>query len=86
MQQMAMTPPEFRLCLDLLSWSQRDLARMLGLDDRSVRRWSSGQNEIPGDIADWLATLTAFHAKHPAPLKGGLSNCTRCIWMMHGGE
>ena len=86
MKQMAMTPPEFRLCLDLLSWSQRDLARMLGLDDRSVRRWSSGQNEIPGDIADWLATLTAFHVKHPAPLKGGLSNCTRCMWMVHSGD
>jgi transcriptional regulator with XRE-family HTH domain len=86
MKQMAMTPPEFRLCLDLLSWSQRDLARMLGLDDRSVRRWSSGQNEIPGDIADWLATLTAFHATHPAPLKGGLSNCTRCMWMVHSGD
>jgi hypothetical protein len=60
-----MTPPEFRLCLDLLAWSQRGLARLLGLDDRTLRRWASG----PGDIADWLATLAAFHAKHPPPLK-----------------
>ena len=62
-----MTPPEFRLCLDLLAWSQRGLARLLGLDDRSVRRWASGQNAIPGNIAHWLATLAAFHAKHPPP-------------------
>ena len=66
-----MTPPEFRLCLDLLAWSQRGLARLLGLDDRGVRRWASGQNEIPHDIATWLATLAACHARHPAPLKGG---------------
>ena len=66
-----MTPLEFRLCLDLPAWSQRGLARMLGLDDRTVRRWASGQNEIPDNIAHWLATLAAFHAKHPSPLKGG---------------
>jgi hypothetical protein len=69
-----MTPPELRLCLDLLAWSQRGLARMLGLDDRTVRRWASGQNEIPDNIARWLATLAAFHAKHPRPLKGGIAH------------
>ena len=65
-----MTPPEFRLCLESLAWSQRSLARMLGLDHQSVRRWASGQNEIPDNVAKWLATLAAFHAKHPPPLKG----------------
>jgi hypothetical protein len=66
-----MTPREFRICLELLAWSQRGLARQLGFDDRTVRRWASGQNEIPSNIAHWLATLAAFHAKHPAPLKDG---------------
>jgi hypothetical protein len=47
------------------------LARLLGLDDSAVRRWASGQNEIPDNIATWLATLAAFHAKHPVPLKEG---------------
>ncbi len=65
-----MTPPEFRLCLESLAWSQRSLARMLGLDHQSVRRWASGQNEIPDNVAKWLATLAAFHAKHPPPQKG----------------
>ena len=68
-----MTPREFRICLELLAWSQRGLARLLGLDDRTVRRWASGQNEIPDNIATWLATLAAFHAEHPVPLKGGIA-------------
>jgi DNA-binding transcriptional regulator YiaG len=65
-----MTRAEFRACLEQLAWSQRDLARVLGLDDRLMRRWASGQNEIPGNIAHWLTTLATFHAKHPPPLKG----------------
>jgi hypothetical protein len=62
-----MTPNEMRLCLERRGWSQRGLARLLELDDRLVRRWASGQNEIPENIAHWLATLAAFHAKHPPP-------------------
>jgi hypothetical protein len=66
-----MTASEFRICLELLAWSQRGLARMLGLDDRLVGRWASGANEVPEDVAGWLATLAAFHAEHPRPSKGG---------------
>jgi hypothetical protein len=62
-----MTQSEFRICLEHLAWSQRGLARLLGLDNRLVRRWASGQSEIPDNIAHWLATLAAFHAKHPCP-------------------
>jgi hypothetical protein len=66
-----MTPSEFHICLDTLDWSQRGLARLLNLDDRMVRRWAAGQYSIPDDVAGWLMTLAAFHAKHPVPLKGG---------------
>ena len=66
-----MTPSEFRICLDMLAWSQRGLAKLLDLDDRLVRRWASGANEVPEDVAGWLATLAAFHVKHPSPLKRG---------------
>ena len=64
---MTMTPNEIRICLEHLAWSQRGLARLLDLDDRLVRRWASGQNEIPDNIAHWLAMLAAFHAEHPPP-------------------
>jgi hypothetical protein len=62
-----MTSSAFSICLEHLAWSQRGLARLLGLDDRMVRRWAAGQNEVPGNIAHWLATLAAFHAEHPPP-------------------
>jgi ribosome-binding protein aMBF1 (putative translation factor) len=62
-----MTAPEFRICLEHLAWSQRGLARLLNRDDRLVRRWASGDNEIPADVAEWLATLAACHAQHPPP-------------------
>jgi ribosome-binding protein aMBF1 (putative translation factor) len=63
-----MTPTQFRACLDTLDWSQRSLARLLDRDERMVRRWASGQCTIPEDVAEWLTTLAAFHAKHPVPL------------------
>jgi ribosome-binding protein aMBF1 (putative translation factor) len=66
-----MTPTEFRACLEQLAWSQRDLARVVSLDDRLMRRWAAGQNEIPSNIAQWLKTLATFHAEHSPPLKGG---------------
>ena len=62
-----MTPSEFRVCLELLDWSQRGLAKLLGRDDRTVRRWATGDNEVPDDVAEWLAVLAACHAQHPPP-------------------
>jgi ribosome-binding protein aMBF1 (putative translation factor) len=62
-----MTPNEFRICLEMLAWSQRGLARLLRRDERLVRRWASGENEIPAEIATWLAALADFHARRPPP-------------------
>ena len=60
-----MTPPEFRICLELLAWSQRGLARLLGLDDRTVRRWASGQNEIP-DVMNQTMNVVTRRPLRPA--------------------
>jgi hypothetical protein len=62
-----MTPSEFRICLEHLAWSQRGLAKLLQRDDRTVRRWATGDYEIPTDAAEWLAVLAECHAKHPPP-------------------
>jgi hypothetical protein len=71
-----MTSDEFRSCLEYLVWSQRGLARLLNRDDRTVRRWASGGNEIPADVADWLATLAACHAQHPPPVRVSATDVT----------
>ncbi len=63
-----MTPDRFAACLHALDWSQRGLARSLGLHDSSVRRWASGRYPIPEPIAAWLDTLARFHETHPAPI------------------
>jgi len=34
--------------------SQVELARVLGRDERTVRRWLGGQMPIPQSVADWL--------------------------------
>jgi hypothetical protein len=62
-----MTSTEFRACLATLDWSPRSLAHLIDRDERMVRRWGSGQYTIPDDVADWLATLAAFHDRHPPP-------------------
>jgi hypothetical protein len=73
-----MTPDRFRECLDLLDWAgpgegnQRGLARLLGMDDRQVRRWAAGAR-IPDHVAEWMERVAAFHAANPPPDKPGRS-------------
>lgn len=62
-----MTPDDFRECLALLHWSQRGLAAVLGRDERQIRRWASGDYEVPTNIAAWLARLAEFHRTNPPP-------------------
>ncbi|MET3352398.1 UNVERIFIED_ORG: ribosome-binding protein aMBF1 (putative translation factor) [Xanthobacter viscosus] len=62
-----MTPDRFRECLTLLRWSQRGLADALECDDRLIRRWASGDADIPASVAVWLETLGQFHAAAPPP-------------------
>lgn len=39
-------------------------------NERTVRRWISGQNETPEEIVEWLETLVRVVAAHPAPGRG----------------
>ena len=64
-----MTPERFRQCLDALSWSGRGLAALLGIDERQVRRWASGEYEVPDNIAAWLERLARFHERNPPPVR-----------------
>ena len=62
-----MTPERFRACLDALFWSGRLLAALLDIDERQVRRWASGQYEIPPDIAAWLERRAQAMEADPPP-------------------
>ena len=63
-----MTPSAFRASLAELRWSQRSLARLLGVSQTVVHRW--GQDErhvIPAVVADWLKHLVLAHRSLPPP-------------------
>jgi ribosome-binding protein aMBF1 (putative translation factor) len=62
-----MTPTRFRECLGLIGWSQRGLSTRIESDERLVRRWASGDAEIPPSVAEWLETLAKIHAEFPSP-------------------
>lgn len=64
-----MTAERFRACLDAIGWSGRALAALLDIDERQVRRWTSGQYAIPPDVGDWLETLADVHEHNPPPVK-----------------
>ncbi|ACI50343.1 conserved hypothetical protein [Gluconacetobacter diazotrophicus PA1 5] len=62
-----MTPTRLRECLVLVRWSQRGLAAALDADERLVRRWASGDADIPEAVAEWIEGLAQAHASLPAP-------------------
>jgi transcriptional regulator with XRE-family HTH domain len=53
--------------LRTIGWSQRELARRIGVDETRVRRWARGAAPVPEDVAAWLASAAAWHAEHPPP-------------------
>lgn len=60
-----MTPDELRDTLKRLGLTQTGAARILRVEDRSVRRWISGERPIPGFAIAFLDLLEAV----PAALK-----------------
>lgn len=61
--------PKWRLraALTTLHWSGRCLAAILDRDERTIRRWISGDYEVPGDILAWVEQCAGFVRDHPAP-------------------
>jgi DNA-binding transcriptional regulator YiaG len=52
-----MTPTDFRAALDRLGLSQQAVARLWGLNPRTVRRWLAGDQDIPGWVRYALAGI-----------------------------
>lgn len=61
-----MTPNEFKAARTALGLSQSDLAALVQVQsDRTVRKWETGERDIPGPV---IVLLWLFE-KHPAALK-----------------
>jgi transcriptional regulator with XRE-family HTH domain len=63
-----MTHARLSAILTTLGWSSAELGRRLNIGERSVRRWLSGQQEIPDRVGDWLeAVVQAMQTAPPPP-------------------
>ena len=62
-----MTPCNLSAALTALGWSQRELARQLGVAESSVRQWMTGKSRMREELAAWLLDLARYHVGHPAP-------------------
>lgn len=65
-----MSPHRLLVCLTVIGWPERELARRTGRLQTTVRRWTGGRSPVPPDVAAWVETLAAFHRAHPAPRAG----------------
>jgi transcriptional regulator with XRE-family HTH domain len=54
-----MTGDEYRNAIAALGLQQTEAARLLGVDERTSRRWASGEREIPPPVARFLQLLLA---------------------------
>jgi transcriptional regulator with XRE-family HTH domain len=62
-----MTSTKFRLALQALHWSQRNLAEVLRCSPRLVRMWANAEAPVPAEVAVWLEGLQVAHQTHRPP-------------------
>lgn len=56
-----MTADEFRAALTALGMTQRWFAKYVGSNERTVRRWAEGTQDIP----QWVPVMLALLRKEP---------------------
>jgi len=54
-----MTPDQYRDAIARLDLSQVAAARLLGVDERTSRRWASGERDVPPPAVRFLQYLIA---------------------------
>ena len=57
----------FRKKRDAIGWSIQNTADRLSVNERTVRRWDSGEFEAPAPIIAWLAKIAAYIDRNPPP-------------------
>jgi DNA-binding transcriptional regulator YiaG len=64
-----MTPAQLKKARHALGLSAEGFARLVGVKSgRTVRRWESGEREIPGPVVKLLAILKEQSGKYGLPL------------------
>ena len=58
-----MSPLEFRQYLHGLGLNHQNVSALVGVQDRTVRRWASGRIDIPEDVSSLLLELDASVTK-----------------------
>ena len=56
---MTTSPTRLRECVALPAWSQRELARIIGLTDRSVDKMSTDKHSVPPELEEWLKVVAS---------------------------
>jgi DNA-binding transcriptional regulator YiaG len=54
-----MTPDEYRDLIEKLGLTQGGAARLLGVDERTSRRWANGERDVPAPVERFLRYLLA---------------------------
>jgi hypothetical protein len=55
------------MALRTLHWGPQVLTDLLAINERTIRRWLSGQNDPPPALLEWLELLAAFVKANPPP-------------------
>jgi transcriptional regulator with XRE-family HTH domain len=63
-----MLPEEMRNILSMMDWSQRSLARRLGVSEGLVRQWARGFHPVPDYISVWLRHVSGPIQNCPFPV------------------
>lgn len=53
--------------LATLHWGPQVAARILDVNERTIRRWLAGQNDPPAEVLAWLEQCASFVRTHPPP-------------------
>ncbi|MXV35618.1 nuclease [Saccharibacter sp. EH611] len=64
---LTMTPEQFTACLNLVHWSQRQLASILNVPRETVLEWGRGERSIPSDVVLWLKKRADHAQLNPPP-------------------
>lgn len=62
-------PSRLSTALDALNWSGRSLAVLLGMNERTVRRWVSGAYEPPEPVLEWIEELARVSSGSSAAVR-----------------